>query len=109
MDENLVEGGGGVNRSKTRERRMSESHTLPPDLSGCSITIWPKEESVDHRIGKRGGGGFCARCGVPVGAWFMCHECIEELLYLERDKQDARRAEIASIARTQRFLDANRR
>jgi hypothetical protein len=39
----------------------------------------------------------------------MCHECIEELLYLERDAQDARRAEIASIARTQRFLDANRR
>ena len=62
---------------------------------------------MDHRIqnrGKRGGGGFCARCGVETGAWFLCHECIEELLYQERDAQDLRRAEIARIAREQRFL-----
>jgi hypothetical protein len=53
---------------------------------------------------KNGGGGFCARCGEPTGAWFMCHQCIEELLYLERELAEARRAEIAQIAREQRYL-----
>ena len=62
---------------------------------------------MDHRSAnrqKRGGGGFCARCGADTGAWFLCHECIEELLYRERDDQELRRAEIAQIAREQRFL-----
>ena len=57
-----------------------------------------------HRIAKLGGGGFCARCGAECGAWLLCHECIEELLYRERDDLARRRAEIAEIARTQRSL-----
>ena len=65
---------------------------------------------MDHRIevinmpAKHGGGGFCSRCGAECGVWLLCHECIEELLYLERDAQELRRAEIARIAREQRHL-----
>ena len=70
---------------------------------------------MDHKIEvinmpqKQGGGGFCARCGSSTGAWFMCHDCIEELLYLERDAQQLRREEIAQIARDQRYLRSNGR
>ena len=53
---------------------------------------------------KQGGGGFCGRCGEECGAWLLCHECIDELLLLERDAQTRRRDEIARIAREQRFL-----
>jgi len=59
---------------------------------------------VAHRIAKFGGGGFCARCGAECGVWLLCHECIQELLYRERDDQESRRAEIAEIARTHRHL-----
>ncbi len=65
---------------------------------------------MDHQIAvinmaqKRGGGGFCARCGAECGAWLLCHECIVELLYLERDAQELRRAEIARIAREGKYL-----
>lgn len=57
-----------------------------------------------HRITKFGGGGFCARCGAESGAWLLCHECIDELLAREQDEQARRRAELAEIARTQRYL-----
>ena len=57
-----------------------------------------------HRIAKVGGGGFCARCGAESGAWLLCHDCIDELLYRERDAQENRRAEIARIAREQKYL-----
>lgn len=57
-----------------------------------------------HRIAKHGGGGFCARCGADSGAWLLCHECIQELLYRERDAQELRRAEIAQIAREGKHL-----
>jgi hypothetical protein len=59
---------------------------------------------VVHRIVKLGGGGFCARCGEESREWLLCHECIDELLYRERDTQQLRRAEISRIAREGKYL-----